>query len=75
MTHKKKSLAVMLCVLATACASHDYRDVQLLGAATDANISRQSVRDVDTPNFKAIEGGKGGSAAAAVSALRNEKAG
>lgn len=74
MTRKLRPLILILCGFAAACASHDQRDVQLLGAATEANIALQSVRDVDAPNYKAIEGGEGGSSAQAVVALREEKA-
>ncbi|MCI4643725.1 MAG: hypothetical protein MRY64_02960 [Hyphomonadaceae bacterium] len=71
---RKTSLILVLCALTGACASHDYRNVDLLGDATDKNIALQSVRDVAAPNYKAIEGGEGGSSAQAVAALRGEKA-
>lgn len=75
MKRKVRPFALILCALSAAgCASHDYRDVELLGAATDRNIALQSVRDVDTPNYKSIDGGEGGSSAKAVAALRDEKA-
>ncbi len=74
MTRKMRPFALILCALSAACASHDYRDVELLGAATDRNIALQSVRDVNTPNYQSIDGGEGGSSAKAVAALREEKA-
>lgn len=63
--------AVTPMIFLAGCASHDYQDVRLLGAATSHNIALQSVRDVDTPNPLMIEGGEGGAPARAVSALRS----
>ena len=75
MTRRMRPFALILCALmAAGCASYDYRDVELLGAATERNIALQSVRDVATPNYKSIDGGEGGSSAKAVAALREGKA-
>lgn len=68
-THKPFAAALLTVTLA-GCASHDYRDVEILGAATEHNIQMHSVRDVTLPNKKVGDGGQGSTGANAVAALR-----
>jgi len=70
----KTVLMTALVPVLAACASHDYRDVSLLGGATEHNIQLHSVRDATVPNRKAIDGGQGSTGANAVAALRESKA-
>lgn len=46
-------------VLVSACASHDYQDQYLLGAATEQNIASQSVRDVSEAETRPVVHGGG----------------
>jgi len=72
MKTRRTGICVMLpLAMLAACASHDYRDIDLLGDATDQNIALHSVRDVDKSNYGGRdEGGQGETGAQAVSALR-----
>lgn len=73
MKHLRPLMIAPLVFSAVGCASYDQQDVTLLGGATDHNIALHSVRDVDLPNELAVEGGRGGSGADAVGALRAGK--
>ncbi|MFN7056749.1 hypothetical protein [Hyphomonas sp.] len=60
--------------LLAGCASIDAQDQFVLGAATRQNIAEQSVRDVNLPNSKQVEGSSGVQAAKAVRALNEGRA-
>ena len=57
----RKSFPLLLTglVLVSACASHDFQDQYLLGAATEQNIALQSVRDVSEAETRPVEHGNG----------------
>lgn len=76
MTRNDRTIVVSLAVLlsAGACASHDFGNVEQLGAATDHNMQLQAIRDLDEPNLKGVEGGEGGRAGEPVRRLREGKA-
>lgn len=65
-------LGILFCGL-PACASHDSQDQYLLGGATAANISEQSIRNVTVPNSEDSQSSSGVRAANAVRALNEGK--
>ncbi len=70
MNFKYRTLGILLAGLPLgACATHDHQDTYLLGQATADNIARQSIRDVNLSNSKAVESTSGLRAANAVKAL------
>lgn len=73
MARKISIFAIAGGILLTGCASYDRQDQYVLGAATQANIAAQAVRDVNLPNSRAVESSSGVRAAKAVQALNEGK--
>ena len=73
-TSRTTVAGLLLTAFLAGCASHDFGNVELLGAASDHNLRLQSIRDVDAPNLKGVEGGEGGRAAAPIERLREGQA-
>lgn len=73
----KKQNMKILCVAAAGfalagCASnHDQHGEFILGAATDANIAKQSIRSVEVPNSQGLTGQSGERAVAAITRLNS----
>lgn len=60
--------------LLAGCATYDDQDRFILGEATRQNIAEQSVRDVNLPNSREVEGSSGVQAAKAIRALNEGRA-
>ena len=65
----KSIFSVLVLAALPACAAYDNQDRYLLGEATAANISEQSIRDVTVPNSQENQSSSGVRAANAVRAL------
>ncbi len=68
---RKHALLAGLAISLTGCASHDAQGEFIFGGANRANIATQSIRDVNTPNYKAVEGQSGERATVAVERHRS----
>ncbi|MEL6323318.1 MAG: hypothetical protein AAGJ29_05745 [Pseudomonadota bacterium] len=73
-----KSTALLALAMALAgCGStgnkfdHDFQAARLLGGATTQNIATQSIRPVDLPNTRGLEGQSGVRAVSAIARLNS----
>lgn len=70
---KYLTLTATVLVLAGCATNHDEQGGFILGAATEKNLAKQSIRAIDVPNSKGLTGQSGERAVAAIARLTSRE--